>query len=97
MCFSIGYMCTTAFLTKLEVEFALKPVGLMVVAPKMDLKDATTEKNPAVSLFGVAGIPAKFVIDGSGHIRFKMSGFGGTNDSAVAELSAMIELSRKSI
>lgn len=60
----------------------------------MDLRDVKTEKNPAVSLFGVDGIPAKFVIDTEGHIRFKMSGFGGTNEVAVAELSAMIELSR---
>lgn len=61
----------------------------------MDLRDAITQKNPAVTSFGVDGIPAKFVIDRNGHIRFKMSGFGGPNEIAVAELSAMIELSRK--
>lgn len=61
----------------------------------MDLRNAITQKNPAVTSFGVDGIPAKFVIDRNGHIRFKMSGFGGTNEIAVAELSAMIELSRK--
>jgi len=63
----------------------------------MDLKDLNTKQNPAVSAFGVDGIPAKFVIDGKGRIRFKMSGFGGSDDSAVAELSAMIELSRQAI
>lgn len=60
----------------------------------MDVKDAATSKNPAVSLFDVKGIPAKFVIDGQGNICFKTSGFGGTNEAAVNELSAMIELSR---
>jgi len=60
----------------------------------MDMADPITHKNPAVSLFNVEGIPAKFVIDGDGNIRFKTSGFGGTNEAAVNELSAMIELSR---
>lgn len=60
----------------------------------MDVKDAATNKNPAVSAFDVKGIPAKFVIDGQGNICFKTSGFGGTNEAAVNELSAMIELSR---
>jgi thiol-disulfide isomerase/thioredoxin len=60
----------------------------------MDVKDPATHKNPAVSAFDVKGIPAKFVIDGEGKIRFKTSGFGGTNEAAVNELSAMIELSR---
>ncbi|MFA4867980.1 MAG: TlpA disulfide reductase family protein [Pedobacter sp.] len=60
----------------------------------MDVKDPLTSKNPAVSAFDVKGIPAKFVIDGEGNIRFKTSGFGGTNETAVNELSAMIELSR---
>lgn len=61
----------------------------------MDLKDVKSKVNPAVSAFGVKGIPAKFVIDGEGNIRFEASGFGGTNEKAVAELSAMIELSRQ--
>lgn len=61
----------------------------------MDLRDEATKKNPAVSSFDVKGIPAKFVIDPAGNVRFKTSGFGGTNEALVAELSAMIELSRK--
>jgi len=60
----------------------------------MDVKNPDTQKNPAVSSFGVKGIPAKFVIDGSGKIRFKTSGFAWPNEAAVKELSAMIELSR---
>lgn len=61
----------------------------------MDTKDAVTRKNNAVSAFGVKGIPAKFVIDAEGNIRFKMTGFSGGDDVAVEELSAMIELAAK--
>lgn len=60
----------------------------------MDVRNPETKKNPAVSSFGVDGIPAKFVIDGNGKIRFKTSGFAWPNEAAVKELSAMIELSR---
>jgi thiol-disulfide isomerase/thioredoxin len=61
----------------------------------MDTKDPATQANPAVTAFGVKGIPAKFVIDGDSNIRFKVSGFSsGEDDKAVAELSAMIELAR---
>ena len=58
----------------------------------MDLKDPATKKNPAVSSFGVNGIPAKFVIDGNGKIRFKSSGLTWPNEAAVRELTTMIEL-----
>lgn len=58
----------------------------------IDAKDPATKKNNAVSMFGVKGIPAKFVIDGDGNIRFKVTGFSGGDDAAVEELSAMIEL-----
>lgn len=60
----------------------------------MDLKNPDTKKNPAVSSFGVDGIPAKFVIDGSGKIRFKASGLVWPDEAAVEELSTMIDLSR---
>jgi thiol-disulfide isomerase/thioredoxin len=60
----------------------------------MDVKDPVTKKNPAVSSFGVAGIPAKFIIDGNGKIRFKESGLVWPNEAAVKELSAMVDLSR---
>lgn len=58
----------------------------------MDTKDPATKKNNAVSMFGVRGIPAKFVIDGRGNIRFKVTGFTGGDDAAVEELSAMIDM-----
>lgn len=60
----------------------------------MDLKDPATKVNKAVAAFGVKGIPAKFIIDGNGFIRFNVSGFGGATEKAIAELSAMIELSK---
>jgi thiol-disulfide isomerase/thioredoxin len=60
----------------------------------MDLKEPGTGKNPAVFAFGVMGIPAKFIIDGKGNIRFIAGGFNGSNEGTVNELSAMIELSR---
>lgn len=61
----------------------------------MDLKDPETKANKAVSDYKVSGIPAKFVIDGKGNIRFKVSGFSGGDDASVEEVAAMIELARK--
>lgn len=60
----------------------------------MDTRNPETKKNEAVTAFGVTGIPAKFVIDKQGHIRFEIDGFGGSNEDAVAELSKMIELAK---
>ncbi|UYQ93819.1 TlpA family protein disulfide reductase [Chitinophaga horti] len=45
--------------------------------------------------YGVTAIPAKFVIDGRGRIRFKLAGFTGGEEAAVEELAAMIEMARK--
>lgn len=61
----------------------------------MDTKNPATGKNDAVSAFGVKGIPAKFVIDKQGNIRFQITGFGGANEDAVAELSRMIDLAKE--
>jgi peroxiredoxin len=55
------------------------------------LDDKTTG---VVSQFKVKGIPAKFIIDGAGNVRFKLTGFSGGDDAAVEELSAMIEMIR---
>ncbi len=60
----------------------------------MDTKNPATGKNDAVTAFGVTGIPAKFVIDKQGNIRFQITGFGGSNEDAVAELSRMIDLAK---
>jgi thiol-disulfide isomerase/thioredoxin len=62
----------------------------------MDLKDEKSHANEVVQSYNVNGIPAKFIIDKNGQIRFRLTGFEGGNDAAVQELSAMIELTRKS-
>jgi thiol-disulfide isomerase/thioredoxin len=62
----------------------------------MDLKDNQTGTNKVVESFKVIGIPAKFVVDKKGSIRFKLTGFSGGNEAAVAELSEMIALAKQS-
>ena len=58
----------------------------------MDSKDSPTKTNEAVNAYKVSGIPAKFVIDGNGNIRFRIKGFSGTDEEAVYELSTMIDM-----
>lgn len=60
----------------------------------MDLKDPKTKENKVVSSYGVKGIPAKFIIDPNGNIRFQLTGFDGSNEAAVDEVSTMIDLAR---
>lgn len=45
-----------------------------------------------IGAYKVDGIPAKFVIDPQGNIRFKSTGFEGSPDALVEELSLMIYL-----
>lgn len=61
----------------------------------MDLKDPATKANTVVKSYGVTGIPAKFVIDPQGNIRFKVTGAAGSDEEIVAELSQMIEMARQ--
>lgn len=61
----------------------------------MDLKNPSTGVNEVVEAYGVKGIPAKFVIDKNGNIRFAFSGFSAGDDMAVEELVAMVELAEK--
>ncbi|TDQ06312.1 TlpA family protein disulfide reductase [Pedobacter metabolipauper] len=61
----------------------------------MDLKDPATKSNKAASGYKLSGIPAKFVIDGKGNIRFRSLGnSAGGNDAFVEEISTMIALAR---
>lgn len=62
----------------------------------IDRKDPETGTNKVVDGYGVTGIPTKFVIDGNGAIRFKFTGFYVGDDAALAEISSMIEMCRKS-
>ena len=61
----------------------------------MDLKDPVTKTNKVIESFKVTGIPTKFVIDGKGNIRFKVTGFSGENEAAVAEISKMVKMAGK--
>lgn len=61
----------------------------------MDLKDEDGS-NKVVEDFGISGIPTKFILDKNGNIRFKVTGFTGSDEAAVEELSAMIEMIEKS-
>ncbi len=56
-----------------------------------DVKDPNTNKFPIIESYKAKGIPAKFIIDKEGNIRFKPVGFSGSNEETVEELSAMIK------
>lgn len=60
----------------------------------MDTKDLETKTNKVVDSYNVSSIPAKFVIDGEGNIRFRLKGFNGSKEAAVDEISMMIDMIR---
>jgi len=60
----------------------------------MDTRDPMTRTNMVVDSYNVVSIPAKFVIDEKGRIRFKLNGFDGSNEAVVDEISMMINLLR---
>ncbi|WP_162237745.1 TlpA disulfide reductase family protein [Pedobacter sp. Leaf41] len=60
----------------------------------MDNKDPQNKTNKVLSSYKVNGIPAKFVIDGTGNVRFKLTGFDGSNEAGVDELTMMIEMAK---
>ncbi|MBO9204185.1 MULTISPECIES: redoxin domain-containing protein [Niastella] len=62
----------------------------------MDLKDPETGSNNVVESFGISGIPTKFILDKNGNIRFRVTGFTGSDEAAVEEISAMIEMVERS-
>jgi cytochrome c biogenesis protein CcmG/thiol:disulfide interchange protein DsbE len=59
----------------------------------MDLKDGSG-RNAAVEDYGVSAIPAKFVIDKTGNIVFKLTGFTGADADALKEISERITLAK---
>ncbi len=61
----------------------------------MDMKDPETKANKVVDSYNVTGIPTKFIIDGSGNIRFRLTGFSGSKEAAVDEIAMMVEMVRK--
>ncbi|OCX54373.1 hypothetical protein BEL04_08945 [Mucilaginibacter sp. PPCGB 2223] len=60
----------------------------------MDTKNPETKINNVVTSYKVYGIPAKFVIDEKGNIRFKLTGFDGSKEAAVDEISMMIDMAK---
>jgi len=62
----------------------------------MDLKDPATKTNNAAAGYKLKGIPAKFVIDKNGMIRFRsLGGSSAGNDAFVEEMSLMIDLAKQ--
>lgn len=59
----------------------------------MDLRNKETGTSPVAANFKVRGIPAKFVIDGNGVIRFKNAGYVSEHE-AVPEIKMMVDASR---
>ena len=57
-----------------------------------DTQDETTKQYTVIESYKTKGIPAKFIIDKTGNIRFKLVGFSGSDDETVEELKAMIEI-----
>lgn len=63
----------------------------------MDLKDPVAKVNKAAEGYKVRGIPAKFIIDGTGNIRFSTLGNTAVgSDAFLEEMDAMIEIAKKS-
>jgi len=50
------------------------------------------EDNRVITNYRVSGIPAKFIIDSEGNIRFKTIGFEGSDEKLVEEISTMISM-----
>lgn len=57
-------------------------------------KPEDPEQFEVAGKYKIEGIPAKFIIDGNGNIRFKMLGFDGTPEAAVKELDIVIDLAK---
>ncbi|SFW89475.1 TlpA family protein disulfide reductase [Chitinophaga sancti] len=61
----------------------------------LDPRNPDTKHSAAAEAFKIDGIPAKFIIDGKGKIRFKVSGFEGKAETAAEEVVQMVEMARK--
>ena len=52
------------------------------------------DENKMVSDFGVKGIPAKFILDGEGNIRISSTGYKGSEEGLIDEISLAVEVLR---
>ncbi len=50
------------------------------------------DKNEVIEKYKVSGIPTKFIVDGNKNIRFVTTGFSGSEDQLLEELSVMISM-----
>lgn len=57
-----------------------------------DQRDEATKEYFVMNSYKAKGIPAKFIIDKAGNIRFKLVGFSGSDEETVEELKAMVKL-----
>ncbi|SMC55056.1 TlpA disulfide reductase family protein [Pedobacter africanus] len=61
----------------------------------LDPRNPDTKHSAAADAFKIDGIPAKFIIDGNGKIRFKVEGFEGKDEAVAEEVVQMVEMARK--
>lgn len=69
-----------------------KNAGDFMTSKKYTFHVLMDNDNKVVEQFKVNGIPAKFVIDKEGVIRYKSVGYNGSDDMLISELTAMIEM-----
>ncbi|SDL54799.1 Thiol-disulfide isomerase or thioredoxin [Pedobacter sp. ok626] len=63
----------------------------------MDFRNKETLSSAVAKSFGIKAIPTKIIIDADGFVRFNTVGAHPDADTAVMELSAMIEFSKKPV
>ena len=63
----------------------------------IDPKGKSPRHTAVTDAYKITGIPAKFIIDGKGKIRFKVDGFEGETEVAAEEVVQMIEMARKGV
>jgi len=63
----------------------------------MDPRNQSTKHSAAADAFEIDGIPAKFIIDGNGRVRFQVAGFEGRAEAVAEEVVQMVELARKGV
>ena len=61
----------------------------------IDPKGKSARHTAATDALKITGIPAKFIMDGNGKIRFKVNGFEGNTGVAAEEVCQIIEMARK--
>ena len=62
----------------------------------MDFRNKETQTSAVANSFGIKAIPTKIIIDADGFVRFNTVGAHPDADTAVMEISAMIEFLKKS-